>query len=483
MERIPTNVPNLDYILSGGIPRNSVVIISGVPGAGKTVLASQIAYSNATPDERALIISTTSEPMSKFIRFAQEFAFFDMDKLGNAVIYEDIGARLLEGNGGRMIDLILDLVRKHDPSILIVDSFKALSDLASSREWFRRNVYRLMGFLSAIDCTTFLVGEYEHEDIHRSPEFSVVDGILELNNRFVGLRNYRSLRVIKMRGSDYIPGEHAFKITYEGITVFPRFITPAKPMRYTPSEEKVTTGIAGLDELFGGGVTKGTSTLVAGEPGAGKTVTSPHFLLNGAKAGEKGIYVSFQEDPNQLERIARNFGFDIDRLEDEGLVRMFYTSPVELDIDEHILEVIERIERLEAERVVVDSVGDLEAGAARDHDRYFNYIYSMVQYFKNNLITSMLTAEMSEMFGSGLIMTGRGVSHIADNVILLRYVEMDSRVKRALTVLKARGSYHSDEIREYVISEKEGLRVGDLIPTHRYALSNLVFAHPEGEEV
>jgi circadian clock protein KaiC len=453
-------------------------MISGAPGAGKTVLASQIAYSNATSDEKALIITTLSEPMSKLIRFAQEFTFFDMDKIGSAVIYEDIGTRLIEEDGDKTIDFILDLVQKYDPSLLIIDSFKALSDLTASREKFRRSVYRLIGFLSAIDCTTFLVGEYEHDDLHKSPEFSIVDGILELSNRFIGLRSYRSLRVIKMRGSDFIPGEHAFKITHRGITVFPRFVTPPEPLIYEVSSEKCPTGIVGLDELFSGGFPKGTATLVAGEPGAGKTVTALHFLLNGARMGDKGLYISFQEDPNQLRKIAFNFGYDLSQFERQGTLKMLYVSPVELDIDEHILEIIDGVERLGADRVVVDSVGDLEAGAARDHDRFFNYIYSMVQYFKNNVITSMLTAEMSEIFGSGLIMTGRGISHIADNIILLRYVEMESRVKRVLTVLKSRGSYHSNEIREYLISEEGGIRIGDLVPSTRYVFSNLALSDP-----
>ncbi|RKY05555.1 hypothetical protein DRP77_00655 [Candidatus Poribacteria bacterium] len=480
LERIPSRVPNLDKILGGGIPRNSIIMISGAPGTGKTVLASQIAFPHAPPQEKALIITTASEPLQKTIRFIQQFSFFDVYKVGTSVIYEDIGPILLERGIEDGIDRILELVDRYDPSLLVIDTFKALSDLATSADTLRRNVYRLAGHLSAVDCTTLLIGEYQYKDMFRLPEFVIADGIIELINKPIGLRSYRSIRVLKLRGSDYISGEHALRITSDGLIVFPRFVTPPEPVSYEVSLDRCLTGIDGLDELFGGGILKGTTTLVAGEPGTGKTVTALHFLLNGAMMGEKGVYVSFQEDPNQLRQIALNFGFDLSRLESEGLVDMFYTSPVELDIDEHIMKVMERVERIGANRIVIDSVGDLEAGAARDHDRYFNYVYSMVQYFKNNVITAMLTAEMSEMFGSGLIMTGKGISHVADNVIILRYVEIESKVRRALTVLKARGCAHSNDIREYVISER-GIRVGESLPFVRYAFSNLVYPSPRRE--
>jgi len=463
MERIPTHVPNLDEILHGGLPQHSAVLITGVPGSGKTILANQIAYGNATPENKALMVTTVSEPLARLIQYTQGFSFFDLEKVGSAVIYEDIGPLLLEGNGEKALAQVTELVLEHRPALLVVDSFKAIHDLADSEAGLRRALYQLAASLATLPCTTLLVGEYAADDLAHMAETTIVDGIIELANRPIGLRDYRSLRVRKLRGTDYRSGEHAFRITSDGITVFPRFVTPPAPETYAVSRERAAMGIPGLDEMLHGGLLRGTSTLIAGDPGVGKTVTSLHFLLNGALEGEPGAYISFQEDPNQLAQIARNFGFDLETLREQGLVDMFYTSPVELDVDEHALRIVETVEGVNARRVVVDSISDFEAGTVRDPDRYFNYVYSLVQWFKNRGITAVLTYERSEMFGGGLIMTGTGVSHIADNAIVLRYVPVGSQIHRSITVLKARASEHSKEVREYLISEEEGPRVGELI--------------------
>jgi circadian clock protein KaiC len=213
------------------------------------------------------------------------------------------------------------------------------------------------------------------------------------------------------------------------------------------------------DELLPGGILRGTTTLMSGDPGIGKTVTALHFLLNGVEQGEPGVYISFQEDPSQLSRIAANFGFDFPRLKTAGL-HLFYTSPVEMDIDEQAFNIVNLLRESGARRVVIDSVGDLEAGARYDPDRYINFIYSLVQWFKTNSITAMLTAEMGQLFANELTLTGQGVSHIADNIILLRYTEIEGKIRRAITVLSARGSTHSKQVREYLISEAEGPRIG-----------------------
>ena len=463
IERIPTHVPNLDDILNGGLPKNSTLLISGVSGSGKTILANQIAYGNATSENKALLITTISEPMARLIHFTQGFSFFDLEKVGSAVIYEDIGPLLLEGNGEKALAHVTELVMEHQPALLVVDSFKAIHDVAQSLASLRRALYRFAATLATLPCTTLLVGEYAYDELAEAPEVTIADGIIELFNRPIGLRDYRGLRVRKLRGSGYLSGEHAFRITSDGLVVFPRFITPPAPETYMVSRERAATGIPGLDDLLHGGLLRGTTTLVVGDPGVGKTVTSLHFLLNGALQGEPGAYISFQEDPNQLAQIARNFGFDLEGLRAKGLVDMFYTSPVELDIDEHVLKIVETIEQIGARRVVIDSITDFQAGARRGEDRYFNYIYSLVQWFKNHVITAVLTWEISQMFGVSLAMTGMGVSHIADNAILLRYMPVGSEVRRAITVLKARGSEHSKEVRAYLISEEEGPRVGEAI--------------------
>jgi circadian clock protein KaiC len=461
MERIPTHIPGLDQILHGGLPAYSAVLVSGGPGSGKTVLVSQILFRNASPQAKAVFVSTVSEPLSRILHFTQEFDFFDSSLVPEIIHYEDIGPDLLAGNGNRAVGRIEELLLEKRPAFLVIDSIRALSALSDSPAAVRRNIYRLSAILASLPCTSFLVGEYQPHEYASTVEASIVDGVILLDRRDESLRDQRILRVEKLRGSDYIPGEHTFRISRSGITLFPRFTTPPAPASYTPSRSYAPTGIPGLDdEMLPGGLLRGATALLVGDPGVGKTVTALHFLLNGVRQGEAGAYISFQEDPHQLAQIARNFGFDVDSLTQSGKLAMFYTSPVELDIDEHAWNMLETVRAVNARRVVIDSIGDLEAGAHGSAERYFNLVYSLTQWFKNNGITALLTGEMGGLFGSELTLTGRGVSHIADTILLLRYTELDGEIRRAFTVLAARGSDHSKQVREYLISEKEGPRIG-----------------------
>lgn len=460
MERIPTFVPNLDEIIGGGLPAHSIVLISGVPGSGKTVLANQIIYGNATSERKGLVVSTVSEPLVRILRYTQEFTFFDPRKMNSAVFYEDLGPLLLEGCGEKALQHIEEMALKMQPAFLVVDSIRAIHDLSSSPAATRRSFFRLAATLSTLPCTAFLVGEYHPEDVPHTVEASIADVLLYLDNRSTGPYDRRILKVRKMRGSAYIPGEHTFRISSDGLTVFPRLVTPAQPLKYTPGRERVPTGIPGYDDkLFPGGLLRGTTTLLAGDPGVGKTVTALHFLLNGARQGEAGAYISFQEDPSQLVGIARNFGFNVEELSAERNLAMLYTSPVELNIDEHALKITALVQEIKARRVAIDSISALEMGAGGDRERFFSFMYSLVQWFKDHGITAFLTAEMGKVFASEFALTGRGVSHIADNIVLMRYTEISGEIRRAVTVLAARGSDHGKGVYEYLISEKEGPRV------------------------
>ncbi len=460
MNRIPTHVPNLDEVLYGGIPENSVILLSGVPGSGKTILAQQIAFGVAASGGKALIVSTLSEPLARMVRFMQAFTFFDVDAIGTSVIYEDVGTLLLQESGERAIEEIVSLLRQESPTLLVIDSFKAIQEMSFDKERLRRALYTLMGTVAAYPCTALLIGEYTDDDMAKSVVTSMVDGIISLYNQRIGLHDRRYLRVSKLRGSAYIPGEHAFRITEQGITVFPRIVPPRAPLPYTPGQERVGLGIPGLDEMLHGGLMRGAVALVAGDPGVGKTVTAIHFLLNGARQGERGVYFTFQEDPYQWRQIARNFGFDVGDLERRGMVQVVYSSPVEIDVEQHAWLMRETVSRVGAQRVVVDSMRDLEVGARGDPERFFNYAYGLMQWLKERQVTTLITSEIGEIFGTDLILSGVGLSHIADVLIVLRYTVDRSRIRRAIAVLAQRGSPHSDEVREYLISEKKGPRVG-----------------------
>lgn len=458
MNRVKTGNDQLDEILSGGIPRNSINLVTGLPGTGKTILAESIIFSNASEENKALYISTVSEPLDKIIRYLQGFDFFDPALIGDAIVYEDLSEILRTKGLEGAIDRIIDLIKETSPSYLVIDSFKALHDFSTSREDFRRYLSELAGVLTSLAVTSFWVGEYDSQDIHGLPEFAIADGIYELVLKKIGIRDARFIRVIKMRGSGFYSGEHAYKISNKGLEIFPRLKTPSAPPEYVVAENRVQTGVEVLDKMISEGVWRGSSSVVFGPPGSGKSLLALHFIFKGIEAGEKGLIATMEENPTQLARIVSGFGWDLQEMIDSGMLELLYVSPVEIYIDEFIQKIMQRLKETGAKRLMIDSLNNLQF-ASVDEIRFREYMYSLVQTLAVEGITTFMTNEIQNLFATTYL-TQYGISHMSDNVILLHYIREKSMVKRAVTVLKTRGSQHDHSIRQFNISSK-GLSVGE----------------------
>lgn len=447
-ERMRSGNAEADYILGGGFPMNSINIVMGHPGSGKTIFAEQLIFDNAGEDRPILYFTTLSEPLAKVVRYLQGFRFFDETKLGTQVVYEDVGARLAKDGPGALIPLLQEAIKSLSPKIIVIDSFKAVHDLAASAAERRRMVYELTSLLTAYGTTAFLLGEYTEDDILRYPEFAVADGIVEMSRRRLGNRDERYFRVYKLRGSRYLEGAHAFRITDSGIDMYPRLVSPPMPEGYEPETERISTGVTGLDAMLDGGVWRGTTTLLAGPSGAGKTTIGLQFALEGTRQGEPSLYMNFQENPSQLIRTIRNLGFDPEQAQAQGL-ELVYASPVELQIDSIIVDMFRRIQQGRIRRLVIDALSDL-ASAASDAQRLHDYLYALVQHFAVSKITSILNVET---FGNPI--GGQGMQHamsyLSDNVVLLT-VAGDERTRRSIRILKTRGSAHDTRVREVEIS-------------------------------
>src|SRR5687767_79032 len=453
-ERMTSGNAEADYILGGGFPANSINIIMGHPGSGKTIFAEQLIFHNASMDRPILYFTTLSEPLSKVVRYLQGFRFFDESKLGSQVMYEDVGPQLAKDGASALIPLLQKVIKTMSPKIIVIDSFKAVHDLAPSMAERRRMVYEMTALLTSYGTTAFLLGEYTEEDILRYPEFAVADGIVELSRRRLGNRDERYFRVYKVRGSRYLEGAHAFRITDSGLDIYPRLVSPQIPEGYEPVSERTSTGVQGLDEMLGGGMWRGTTTLLAGPAGAGKTTIGLQFALEGARQGEPTLYMNFQENPTQLMRTIRGLGVDLEEAQAQGL-DLVYASPVELQIDSIIVDMFRRIQQRGVRRLVIDALGDL-ASAATDPQRLHDYLYALVQHFAVSGITSVLNFETT---GNSIVGNGvqNAVSYLSDNVLLLT-VDGEERTRRSLRILKTRGSAHDSRVREVEISST-GLRV------------------------
>lgn len=443
----------LDQILGGGIPGRSVLVIAGEPGSGKTVLTLQILFHAARQGKKCLYFTTLSEPAIKVIRYMQLFDFFDVAQLDKNVIFVDLAGCVREG-AEKTLARIEERVEREEPAFVAIDSFRAVGELLrlqGGTGGARPFVYDLAVKTTAWGATTLLVGEYTREEHPSFAEFAVADGIIRLGSERQELTSVRELEVMKLRGAGYSSGRHFFDISRAGVTFYPRVSTPAEPDgEEGPGVlERAATGVDGLDELFGGGLPRGTTTVVQGGTGAGKTLLSLQFLVEGARRGEKGVMFTLEETPRQLREHGRAVGWDLADLERRGLLVLRYTSPVELSTDRFLNQALNQVRQLGARRAVFDSLTTMALGVPSDR-RYKEMVYAISKHLGAEGVTLLMTVESEQLLGASQL-TGHGVSFIADNLIQLRYVEIGARLERAISVLKARGIKHQSELRAMTV--------------------------------
>ena len=454
MDRLSSGNTRLDAVLGGGLILDAITLVVGAPGTGKTILAEQCLFANASPERPGLYLSTVSEPFDKLLRYGQALEFFDVTKLGRSVFYDDLGDSVHHDGLAGVLERIDALMKEHQPGIIVIDSFKALRTFASDDAEFRRFLHDLAGRFSVLAVSSLWVGEYEPGEATNSPEFAVADAVIGLETRRSAERSVRYISVRKLRGSDFLSGDHVYRITAGGLVVFPRLADLRDDVAYPSAGERLSSGIEALDDALEEGYWSGSTTLIAGPSGAGKSLMGLHFVFAGAARDEPGIFVTLQENRVQLARVISRFGWSID----DPNVTIMDRSPVDLYVDELVYDLLEQIQEVGARRLVIDSLNDLVV-AAPDPMRLREFLYSLVQRCARLGVSLMFTYETAELFRITRL-NELGMSHIADNVVLLQHVQDGSQMRRALTVLKSRGSSNSAVISEFTISV-DGITLGE----------------------
>jgi len=444
---LSTGSAAFDEILGGGLPARSVTVVAGEPGAGKTIFALQMLFHLARQGKKCLYLTTLSEPSLKLVSYMQQLSFFDEGLIADKqVIIADLGSVMRRKGADDALAEIVGRVEQEEPAFVVIDSFKALRDLLSDATAMRTFVYDLAVHLSSWGAATLLVGEYTPQEIATLSEFAIADGIIRLSNRRDELRAIREVEVLKLRGADFVTGGHFFEISGDGLAFYPRVRGPDGS--FAEAEEvdaRAPTGIAGLDEMLAGGIPRASATVVLGGTGTGKTMLGLQFLLEGARNGEPGVHFALEETANQLRRIAQVFGWDTGPLEQRGLLTFRYVSPVELSTDRFLAEARADVARLGARRAVLDSLTSMALGVPSER-RFKELVYAMTKHFRAAGVTINMNMEISDLLGAAQL-SGHGVSFAADNIIQLRYVEVDGRLERGISVLKARGVHHATDAR------------------------------------
>ncbi len=483
---LPTGVQGLDEVLGGGLPEYSFNLICGAPGTGKTTLTQQVLFSLGTEARPALHFTVLGEPPLKLLRYQQQFSFFDRATVGRAVRFFNLSEESLSGDLGQVLNSIVREVEQANPTVVVVDSFRSMVPATTTR---RNQRLELQGFLQRLalhltswQATTFLVGEYLESEMQDNPLFTVADGILWLSQSVERNSSVRKVQVVKMRGASPLPGLHTMRITNAGVQVFPRILKRAVEIDHPRPDTRLSVGVPGLDEMLGGGIPAWDSVIVAGPAGSGKSALATQFIAAGLKEGEPGLIAVFEERPKEYLARAKTLGPggpDLDDAVREGLLELIYLRPLDLSVDEALLEIEAAVTRTKAQRLVIDSLSGFELALAPTFREDFREsLYRMVGALTGSGVTVFMTTEVAQSF-SDLRFSSDLISFLTDDVIIQRYVELGAELRKVIAVVKMRGSGHSKALREYQITA-HGLQLGEPLTEYTGIITG-VARREEGE--
>lgn len=455
IHRLETGVPGLDTILGGGLSEFSFNLLTGSPGSGKTTLAHQIMFGLANAKRRALYFTVLGEPPLKMLRYQQQFSFFDVGKVQSSIRFVNLAAQMQKGDLNALLERVLKEVEAYSPALVFVDSFRSIRTAVQRHSTgdgdLQHFVQELGMHLTGWEATTFLVGEYESAESEGNPIFTLADGVIWLRQESYQGSMVRKMEVMKMRGQATLPGLHTFRIDDDGVRTFPRKILGAKALparkRASRPAKRLSLGVEGIDEMLGGGLPEGYSLLIAGPSGSGKTNLATSFLTEGVRKGEAGVIAAFEKSPGLT--LTRT----LEPLVKSGKVALISTRSLDLSIDETLYQMTEAVQRLKARRVVIDSLSGFELGLAPTFQENFrDSIYRMMSTLTELGVTVVATSELEDRYFD-LRFSPYGAAFLTDAIIVQRYVELDSELKRFVAVVKVRDSDHAKQIYEFRIAK------------------------------
>jgi circadian clock protein KaiC len=459
LERFASGVKGLDRVLGGGFFKGGVYILEGPPGAGKTIFANQVCFHQVREGARVLYVTLLAESHSRLLQHLQGLTFFDASAIPDRLTYVS-GFRSLEDGGlQELLDLVRKEVRGQGATLCVLDGFAAVGETADSDRQFKKFVYELQVNAGLSGCTFFLLSSGITADYPQiQPVHTMVDGLVRLTDHVFGSRSQRELRVQKFRGSGYLRGVHSFDISDDGIAVHARLESFSADLVDTAGSDRLTTGVPGLDVVVGGGLPHGSTTMVLGPTGVGKTLLGYRFV-SACGPTEKAVLLSFYETPKRALAKAEAVGVDLKSRCEHGQIELDWLSPVENSLDAIGGRILGAIDRTGAARLFIDGF-DAFLHATAYPERVTQFFAALGRELHARGVTTMHSAELRAIFAPAIEAPVRGLSPLLENLLLLRFVEHAARVRRALSVLKMRDSDFDTAVHELVIDAR-GIRVVD----------------------
>jgi circadian clock protein KaiC len=490
-----TGVPQLDLVLGGGLPRGTLVIILGPPGSGKTTLASQVAFAAAKRRRRSLLLTAFSEPTTKLLEHLRSYHFFDPDLIGDHVQLFSLQQFLSQGATMTGQEIVA-AVRQTQANMVVLDGFQAMHDLETNVEASRQLLYHLGTLLSLQGTTTLITTEASPRDRAFFPEMTTADALIGLYYELEGVRAFRGLEVLKVRGQAALAGRHSLTLNEEGVQVFPRLETRVSRPTFeslttttnlSSTHERAAFELEELDSLLGGGLTPQTSTMLTGSPGTGKTLLGLKFALAGVSRGEPTLLLSFRETGGQLLQKAIDFGMGErfrTAISTNGGLLLQNWLPIEMDPDRVANDLLSALEQTGARRVVIDSILELEraVGESSGQARVPNYMAALLAVLRIRGVTLLAIKETPKMVTTELDFSTDALSVLAENVLLLQQLAYRGQLHRVLSVLKMRFSNHDHALREFLITSHGGIRVLTPDESGREVLVGLTEQQPGATE-
>lgn len=455
LKRLTTGIDGLDALLKGGLVVGASYIVQGPPGAGKTILANQLAWGHVREGGRVLVATLLSESHERLFQYLSTLEFFDQALVGDQIQFVSAFDTLEQEGLEAVVKLLRQEIARQQATLLIVDGLLNARIRAETTLDTKKFVAELQGHAAFAGCTVLLLTSARLQE--GSPEHTMVDGVVELSEQLVGSRAIRHIQLRKTRGSGALAGLHECLIDEAGLKVFPRleslYSHPSQPG--TASLNQITTGAPALDEMLGGGVATGSTTLVMGPSGIGKTSLGLAFL-SASTAQAPGLHFGFYETPARLRLKAAALGYDFATLERSGAVQLCWQPTTEGLLDQLGARLLAQVKALGAKRVVIDSLGAFSRLAA-DPTRLNGFFRALIGELRAQDVSVLMTWEMRDLFGSEISAPAPDLSSIVDNLLLTRFVELDAQLRRMLSILKVRDSHHDPALHELCLGPPQGV--------------------------